>query len=77
MHVYTLLYKRLAFCRSEELRRWLLTTESDLFRHRLETGTPADNVVHSFAFSFSFSCIFFILIVLLGRIIYIYILLRL
>eukprot|EP00047_Mylnosiga_fluctuans_P006135 m.245055 g.245055 ORF g.245055 m.245055 type:complete len:521 (-) comp14592_c0_seq1:83-1645(-) len=35
---------RLAFCRSEDLRRWLLQYEAELFRFRLETEAAEDCV---------------------------------
>ena len=35
---------RLAYCRTDELRRWLVTQESVLFRHRFNRLLPSDKV---------------------------------
>ena len=35
---------RLAYCRTEDLRRWLLTQECHLFKHRFEELLPTDKV---------------------------------
>jgi len=35
---------RMAFCQSEELRRWFLTHESLLFRYRLDKATREDKI---------------------------------